>query len=43
MKKIIIDAGVVFLVAMAFSGCYQDVIMPEAPVDPKWSATSCEL
>jgi len=34
MKKIIIDAGVVFLVAMAFSGCYQDVIMPEAPVDP---------
>lgn len=34
MKKIIISAGVIFMVALAFSGCYQDVIMPEAPADP---------
>jgi len=34
MKKVVICAGLVFMVALAFSGCYTDVIMPAAPVDP---------
>jgi hypothetical protein len=34
MKRIIICAGLVFMVAVAFIGCYQDVIMPAAAVDP---------
>ena len=34
MKNIIICAVLFCMVALVFSGCYQDVIMPEAPVDP---------
>jgi hypothetical protein len=34
MKKIIICAGFISMVVLAFTGCYQDVIMPETPTDP---------
>lgn len=37
MKKLIIFTGLIFMVAVAFTGCYRDVIMPDpkdAPVDP---------
>ena len=34
MKKIITYAGFIFMVTVAFAGCYSDVIMPEAKSDP---------
>lgn len=34
MKSIIIFAGVLFVMAIAFTGCYKDVILPKAGADP---------
>ena len=34
MKKIITYSGFIFIVAIAFTGCYQDVIKPEGKSDP---------
>ena len=34
MKKLIIYTGFLFIAGIALTGCYRDVIMPEATVDP---------
>jgi len=34
MKKIITYVGFIFMIAVAFVGCYTDVIMPETKSDP---------
>lgn len=34
MKQLIIYAGIVFMISFALTGCYKDVILPEATVDP---------
>ncbi|MCX6207737.1 MAG: hypothetical protein NTZ19_15955 [Bacteroidetes bacterium] len=33
-KKIIQYTGMLLIMAIAFTGCYQDVILPDATVDP---------
>lgn len=34
MKKLIIYAGIIFIMASGLIGCYKDVIMPDAAVSP---------
>ncbi|MEO7264290.1 MAG: hypothetical protein ABIW38_05225 [Ferruginibacter sp.] len=34
MKRLIIYAGVLFMSCMGLMGCYKDVILPDAAVDP---------
>jgi hypothetical protein len=34
MKRLIIYAGVLFMVCTGLMGCYKDVILPDAAVDP---------
>ncbi|HTI59104.1 hypothetical protein [Mucilaginibacter sp.] len=34
MKPIIIFIGLLFTIGIAFTGCYKDVILPKAGVDP---------
>jgi hypothetical protein len=34
MKKLIIYAGIVFMMGLGLVGCYKDIILPESTVDP---------
>ncbi len=34
LKRIIQISGLIILMAIGFSGCYQDVILPDATIDP---------
>ncbi len=34
MKKLIIYTGIFFMIAVSITGCYRDVILPDAAVDP---------
>jgi hypothetical protein len=34
MKKLMICAGLIFTIAIVLTGCYKDIIMPEAALDP---------
>ena len=34
MKQLIIYAGFIFMMGFGLTGCYKDVIMPDAAVDP---------
>ena len=34
MKQLIIYAGLIFIIGTGLTGCYKDIILPEAAVDP---------
>jgi hypothetical protein len=34
MKQLIIYAGIIFMMGFGLTGCYKDVILPDAAVDP---------
>ena len=34
MKQLIIYAGLIFIIGFGLTGCYKDIILPEAAVDP---------
>ena len=34
MKRLLIYSGIVFFIAFGLTGCYKDIILPDAAVDP---------
>ncbi len=34
MKQLIIYAGIIFMMGFGLTGCYKDIILPDAAVDP---------